>query len=81
MRLLIVGSLDGHIATAGKIALKRGAKVAHAEDIAGALGSLRAGQGAELLMVDVRQDIARLVDSLKGERFSVPVVACGNTTL
>ena len=27
MRLLIVGSLDGHIATAGKIALKRGANV------------------------------------------------------
>ena len=41
------------------------------------MGALRAGQGAELLTVDVRQDIARLVDSLKGERISVPVVACG----
>ena len=30
MRLLIVGTLEGHITTAGKIALSRGAKVAQA---------------------------------------------------
>ena len=33
MRLLILGPLDGHFSTAGKIALTRGAKVAHADDI------------------------------------------------
>ena len=77
MRLLIVGSLDGHIATAGKIALERGAKVAHVDDAASALAALRAGQGAELLMVDVKLDIAALVESLAGERISIPVVACG----
>ena len=77
MRLLIVGSLDGHITSAGKIALDRGAKVAHAADIDGALASLRTGQGADLLMVDVALDIRRLIGSLESERFSMPVVACG----
>ncbi len=37
MRLLIVGTLDGHIATAGKIALERGAKVAHVDTVDAAL--------------------------------------------
>ena len=77
MRLLIVGTLGGHITTAGKIALSRGAKVAHADTIPAALGALRAGQGADLLMVDVGLDITALCDSLKSERIHVPVVACG----
>jgi DNA-binding NtrC family response regulator len=77
MRLLIVGSLDGHIATAGKIALARGAKVAQVGEIDGAMEALRAGQGADLLLCDVRLDIARLIAQLKTERISLPVVACG----
>jgi two-component system, response regulator FlrC len=77
MRLLIVGTLDGHITTAGKIALDRGAKVAHLDTVDGALDALRAGQGADLVMVDVRLDIAHLCSSLQTERFLVPVVACG----
>jgi len=77
MRLLIVGSLDGPIATAGKIALSRGAKVAQVGDIDGAMEALRAGQGADLLLCDVRHDIARLIAQLKTERINLPVVACG----
>ncbi len=77
MRLLIVGSLEGHIATAGKIALERGAKVAHVDDVDGALASLRSGQGADLVMVDVALNIAKLCTSLTSERICVPVVACG----
>jgi DNA-binding NtrC family response regulator len=77
MRLLIVGSLEGHIAAAGKIALSRGARVAHSETVDAALAALRAGQGGDLVMADVRLDIARLVSSLKAERMHVPVVACG----
>jgi DNA-binding NtrC family response regulator len=77
MRLLIVGSLDGHIATAGKIALDRGAKVAHVDDLETAMNALRSGQGADLLMVDVALDVAWLVKRLESERFSLPVVACG----
>ncbi len=77
MRLLIVGSLDGHITTAGKIALDRGAKVSHVDDIEGAMTALRSGQSADLLMVDVALDIARLIAQLDSERISVQVVGCG----
>jgi two-component system response regulator FlrC len=77
MRLLIVGPLEGYISTAGKIALARGAKVAHAEDIASALSALRSGQGADLVMMDVKLDIAQMVESLKVERIHIPLVACG----
>ncbi len=77
MRLLIVGQLDGHISTAGRIATQRGAKVAHIDSIEGALNALRSGHGADLIMCDVTMDIARLIGSLKSERIIVPVIACG----
>src|SRR5213075_1480872 len=77
MRLLIIGPLEGYISTAGKIALSRGATVAHVDDIDRGLSALRAGQGADLIMLDIKLDVGRLVDSLKQERFAVPVVACG----
>ena len=77
MRLLVLGPLDGHFSTAGKIALQRGATVAHADDIETGLSALRSGQGADLVMMDVRLDIARMIGCLKQERIFVPVVACG----
>ena len=77
MRLLIVGHLEGYITEAGKIAVSRGAKVAHIDTVDKALTSLRSGQGADLVMCDIKLDIAVLIDSLKRERIIVPVVACG----
>ena len=80
MRLLIVGSLGGEIALASKMAMERGAKVGHADNIEAALTGLRNGRGADLIMIDVDLDVGRLVTTLKSERFSVPVVACGIDT-
>lgn len=77
MRLMIVGQLEGHISAAGKIALQRGAKVIHCDDIHQALGALRNGKGADLAMVDIKQRIGDFVDALKEERIHLPVVACG----
>ncbi|MDJ0948518.1 MAG: sigma-54 dependent transcriptional regulator [Alphaproteobacteria bacterium] len=77
MRLLIIGSLEGHITAAGKIALARGAKVAQADDIASGLNALRSGQGADMVMIDVKLDIADFIASLQAERITIPVVACG----
>ena len=77
MRLMIVGHLEGYISIAGKIALQRGAKVLHCEDIEEALGALRTGKGADVVMVDVKQNIAKFIQNLEAERFSTPVVACG----
>jgi DNA-binding NtrC family response regulator len=77
MRLLIVGPLSGYISAAGKIALSRGAKVAQIDDIDKAMAALRAGQGADLVMIDVKLDVGRMVQSLKAERIHIQVVACG----
>ncbi|MEL7491056.1 MAG: sigma-54 dependent transcriptional regulator [Pseudomonadota bacterium] len=77
MRLLIVGGLSGQLSAAAKIAMNRGAKVAFSETVDAALSALRKGQGADLLMVDIRQDIAGLIEALGSERIATPVVACG----
>ncbi len=77
MRLLIVGSLQGQIGAATKIAMDRGAKVTHASGIDQALASLRSGVGADLVFCDVGNDIAGLVRQLAAERICTPVVACG----
>jgi DNA-binding NtrC family response regulator len=77
MRLLIVGTLKGQLTSATKIAMDRGASVTHASDISQALGVLRSGRGADLLMVDVNLDIRDLVLRLEAERIAVPIVACG----
>jgi two-component system response regulator FlrC len=77
MRLLIIGRLGGHITAASKIAIARGAKVAQVDDIDAAMNALRAGQSAELVMVDVALDVGHLVTNLTSEHISVPVVAYG----
>src|ERR1700710_1274621 len=77
MRLLIVGGLQGQIGLATKIAMDKGAKVAHAGDIEQALSSLRGGMGADLVFCDVTLDIGALVRGLAAERICTPVVACG----
>jgi DNA-binding NtrC family response regulator len=80
MRLLIVGSLNGQLTTATKIAMDKGALVTHAADNSQALAVLRSGRGADLLMVDVAVNIRELVAALEAERIHVPIVACGTAT-
>ncbi len=80
MRLLIVGTLNGQLTTATKIAMDKGAMVTHAADAAQALAVLRSGRGADLLMVDVAINIRELVLSLEAEHIHAPIVACGTAT-
>jgi DNA-binding NtrC family response regulator len=77
MRLMIVGSLDGNLTTATKMAMERGAMVSHAPTIESAIMELRAGNGADLLMVDVAFDVAHLSARLAAEHIHVDLVACG----
>ena len=77
MRLLVVGRLSGLIAQAVKMAMSTGAKVAQVETCERATQALRAGQGADLLMVDYELDIGALIAANEAERIHVPVVACG----
>ena len=77
MRLLVVGRLSGQLASAVKMAMAHGAKVNHVERCDQATEQLRRGQGADLLMVDYKLDIASLIAANDSERISVPVVAFG----
>ncbi len=80
MRLLIIGSLQGQIGAASRIVMQRGAKVTQAETIEKGMEFLRGGQGADLVMVDVRLDLEQLFAALKAERIHTPVVAAGIET-
>jgi len=77
MRLLIIGTLNGQIGGASRIAVERGAKVTQVDDIRSGLENLRSGNGADLIMIDVNLDVGELIESLKSERITLPVVACG----
>jgi len=77
MRVLIIGNLAGQLSAATKIAFDRGAKVLHAQDAPSAMELLRTGRGADIVMIDVHEDIASLVSAMKQERIVAPVVACG----
>lgn len=76
MRLLIVGTLNGQLGAASKIAMQRGAQVTHATDYDAAMQILRT-RGADLMMVEVELGIPALIPMLRAEHFSLPVVACG----
>lgn len=77
MRLLIIGQMSSDLIEASKIAIKKGAKVGHADSIDAAMVALRAGKGADLIMMDVNMPIDKMVQALKNERFSIPLVGCG----
>ncbi len=76
MRLLIVGTLNGQLGTASKMAISNGAQVTHIEDTQGALGILRS-KGADLLIIDVALEIKAFIKQIRSEHFSLPVIACG----
>ena len=77
MRVLIIGNLAGQLSAATKIAFEKGAKVLHAPDATQAMELLRTGRGADIVMIDVNEEITGLVAAMKQERIVAPVVACG----
>ena len=77
MELLIVGTLDGQIGAASKIAISQGGQVSLADTEEAALEILRSGKAIELVMIDVKLDVYRFIQSLESERINVLVVACG----
>lgn len=80
MKILIVGTLNGQVGAASQIAVKRGAKVIHTDDIREGLDTLRQGKGVDLVLVDIQLDIETFITNLNAERINTPVVACGVAT-
>ncbi len=77
MRLLIVGEHAREVVEASRIAAGRGAEVRQVATVEQALHDLRNGRGADLLLVEVRLDVRRIIDRLLRERIWVPVVVYG----
>lgn len=77
MKLLIIGELSGYITEAGTIAHQHGSDVTYVPSIEAGLNHLRQGRGADLVMIDVLQDVANFMQSLQQERINIAVVACG----
>jgi two-component system response regulator FlrC len=80
MRVLIVGAHSQEIGSAIQMAVQRGATLRHVLSPDVALDELRAGRGADLILIDVAADIARLIRALAAERIFLPVVAYGVRT-
>ena len=77
MELLIVGTLEGQIGAASKIAVQQGGHVTLADTEEAGLDVLRSGKAIELVMIDVKLDVYKFISSLEQERINVLVVACG----
>ncbi len=77
MELLIVGTLEGQIGAASKIAVQQGGHVTIADTEDAGLEVLRSGKAIELVMIDVKLDVYKFISSLEQERINVLVVACG----
>jgi DNA-binding NtrC family response regulator len=77
MRVLIVGANNEQVASAIRIAIQQGATLRHVATPEAAVQELCAGRGADLLLVDVALDLARLIGALGAERIYLPVVAFG----
>ncbi len=76
LRLLMIGQLNGQLATAAKMAMAAGAKVTHALDTTSAIDVMRS-KGADLIMIDIAADIRGFIDQIRLERMLTDVIACG----
>ncbi|MBA4249301.1 MAG: sigma-54-dependent Fis family transcriptional regulator [Candidatus Puniceispirillum sp.] len=77
MKILIIGTLNGHGTVAAHIALKMGAKVTQVNNSEEALNVLRSGKGIDLIMMDILLNIPHMMENMTRERICTPVVACG----
>lgn len=77
MRLLVIGSASPDLQKACVIAQQTGAKVIQVDQLDQGLAHLRSGRGADLILAEIKIDIAKLVDHLRTERIAIPVIACG----
>lgn len=77
MRLLIVGDLGSDIKTAIEIARAKDIKVMMVGSVDDAMNFLREGKGADLILVDVKFEIALLIKTMTSEHIATPVIAYG----
>ncbi len=76
-RLLVIGPDGRELAAAVDMAAAAGAAVRRVPNVPAALAGLRDGRGADLVFIDLAADVGALIQGLRSERFSLPVIACG----
>lgn len=76
IRMILIGAPGSEFRRAAELARDAGADVAMADTPSQALDLLREG-GGDMVMIDVEADIAGFMTSLRAERFTLPVLACG----
>ncbi|WP_084580099.1 sigma-54-dependent transcriptional regulator [Sphingomonas azotifigens] len=76
IRMLLIGAPGSEFRLAAELARSAGAEVAMADTPTDGLVELRQG-GADLVMIDVEADIAGFMASIRAERFTIAVLACG----
>lgn len=74
--MLLVGAPGSEFRRAAELARDAGAEVTMADTPRDALALLREG-GGDLVMIDVLADVVGFMKSLRAERFTIPVLACG----
>lgn len=77
MKLLVIGTINSEVQSAIKIASDKGARVFFEHEVGSGLEYLRNGQGADMVLIDAKQDISNFVASLSSEHINVDVVAYG----
>jgi DNA-binding NtrC family response regulator len=77
MRVLIIGSLQGELGVAARIAASRGATLDQAESIEAGMRQLRLEVRIDLIICDVSRDLPKLMKQLAAERFMTTVIAAG----
>lgn len=76
MRLVTVGDPTTRLAAAARIAMARGAAVAHAAGAEQVLRLVRA-EGADLIMVDAAVPLRQLTERLDAAHIGTPLCVCG----
>ena len=77
MRVLVLGRNLPELDLATRRAAADGAEIRYAASLEIALDQLRSGCGADLLLVDVQDDVAGILATLEAERFHLPLIAYG----
>ena len=81
MRILIVGDLSGYLTDTVRILMTRGSRVTQVKTADLALKAMRSGPSADLLLMDLDEDIPHFLARLRQERIQGSVVACGTGSL
>ena len=76
MRIIVLGNLNGNMATAVSVANREGGRFVHADSLAAATKAMRS-ERAELLLIEASLDIEAAITNLANRGLATPIIAFG----